>query len=142
MGDETYGAGTRDLRYEEEFEERTIAPAPSGSDFAYHRDGARGGAFVYADALRHFGLTDADVEARAAAYADVQREQDSARSARNAAAAAAAAGAAPDASARAASLSRDAVALGANRAALEGLVGARRPPTEPEIRKALGPWAM
>ena len=58
----------------EEFEERTMTPATAGGEFAYARTAA--GAFVHAAALRHFGLSDEDMAARAADYARVEGERE------------------------------------------------------------------
>ena len=77
--------------FEEEFEAKTIAPTTSGPDFAYLRDGGEGGDggdggdFLYASALRHFGLSQSDVRERARQYEQAQRERDARQAAKAAA---------------------------------------------------------
>jgi hypothetical protein len=61
--------------YEEEFETRTMTPTTSGPDFAFLRGGAQRD-FVYGPALRHFGLSDADVAERAERYERLQAERE------------------------------------------------------------------
>ena len=60
--------------FEEEFESKTIACAASGPDFAYLRDHLQQG-FVYDAALRHFGLSPADIAERAEKYERVHQER-------------------------------------------------------------------
>jgi hypothetical protein len=67
--------------FEEEFESKTIACAASGPDFAYLRDQSAGRELLYVSALRHFGLSEPDIEERARRYEHVQRERDARRAA-------------------------------------------------------------
>jgi len=71
--------------FEEEFESKTIAPNTSGADFAYLRDATHQN-FVYASALRHFGLSESDISERARRYEHVQQERDARQAAKRAAA--------------------------------------------------------
>ena len=59
----------------------TATPTTSGPDFAYLRDQSAGRELLYVSALRHFGLSEPDIEERARRYEHVQRERDARRAA-------------------------------------------------------------
>ena len=63
---------------------KTITPNTSGPDFAYLRDGAHRD-FLYAPALRHFGLSEADIMERALWYEQAQRQRNARQAAKLAA---------------------------------------------------------
>ena len=60
--------------YEEEFETKTMSPQTSGPDFAYLRGGVQED-FIYGPALRHFGMSLAEIAQRAETYEHVHRER-------------------------------------------------------------------
>jgi len=60
--------------HDEEFVAGTATPTTSGPDFAYLRDHLQQG-FVYDAALRHFGLSPADIAERAEKYERVHQER-------------------------------------------------------------------
>lgn len=68
--------------YEEEFRAQTVAPTTCGPDFAYLRSGGAQPDFVYGRALRHFGLSRAQMCERAERYERVQRERDQGQAAK------------------------------------------------------------